>query len=99
MVLAEMVFSYMVFTEMVFSHKMFAEMVFSHKVFAEMVFSLFYFLCGLRPFLISLYTIFPLGVLYLEHLQLVFDFVIIACSLESTRPGLVQGCKAPNFVG
>ena len=65
MVLAEMVFSYMVFTEMVFSHKMFAEMVFSHKVLAEMVFSLFYFSCGLRPFFISLYTIFPLGVMYL----------------------------------
>ena len=45
------------------------------------------------------YTVFSLGVLYPEHLQLVFDFVIIACSLDSIRPGLVQGCKAPNVVG
>ena len=28
-----------------------------------------------------------------------FDSVIIACSLESIRPCLVQGCKAPNGVG
>ena len=34
-----------------------------------------------------------------EHSQLVFEYVVIACSLESTRPGLVQGCKAPNGVG
>ena len=44
-------------------------------------------------------TLFPLGVLYPEHSQLAFDYVIIACSLESIRPGLVQGCKAPNGVG
>ena len=29
----------------------------------------FYFLCGLRPFHV-VYTVFPLGVLYLEHSQL-----------------------------
>ena len=46
-----------------------------------------------------LYTVFPLGVLYPEHSQLAFDCDIIACSLESIRPGLVQGCKAPNGVG
>ena len=46
-----------------------------------------------------MYTVFPLGVLYLEHLQLALDFVIIACSLDTIRPGLVQGCKAPNVVG
>ena len=40
-----------------------------------------------------------LGVLYPEHLQLAFDCVIIAGSLESIRPGLYQGCKAPNGVG
>ena len=45
-----------------------------------------------------MYTIFPLGVLYPEHLQVTFDFVINACSLDSIRPGLVQGCKAPNVV-
>ena len=42
---------------------------------------------------------FPLGVLYPEHLQLAFDFVIIACILESIRPGLALGCKAPDDVG
>ena len=57
------------------------------------------FFCGLRPFFIIVYTAFPLGVLYPEHSQLAFDCVIIACSLESIRPGLVQGCKAPNGVG
>ena len=39
-----------------------------------------------------------LGVLYPEHSQLSFDCVIIACSLQSIRPGLVHGCKAPNGV-
>ena len=34
-----------------------------------------------------------------EHSQLAFDCVIIACSFESIRPGLVQGCKAPNGGG
>ena len=38
-------------------------------------------------------TVFPLGVLYPE--RGFFDcHVIIACSLQSIRPGLVQGCKA-----
>ena len=46
-----------------------------------------------------MYTVFPLGVLYAEHLPLAFDFVVIACSLDTIRPGLVQGCKAPNVVG
>ena len=36
------------------------------------------------------------GVLYPK---LAFDCVLIACSLESIRPGLVQGYKAPNGVG
>ena len=44
-----------------------------------------------------MFIIFPLGLLYLEHLQLAFDFVVIACRLD--RLGLVQGCKAPNVVG
>ena len=52
-----------------------------------------------KAFFICVYTIFPLGVLYPKHLQLAFDCVVIACSLESIRPGLVQGCKAPNGVG
>ena len=55
--------------------------------------------CGPGPFFIFEYTIFTLGVLYPEYLQLAFDSVIIACSLESIRLGLVQGCKAPNGVG
>ena len=37
--------------------------------------------------------------LYPEHSQLAFDFVIIAYSLDSIRPDLVQGCKAPNVEG
>ena len=46
------------------------------------------------------YTVFPLGVLYPEHLKLgIFDCVVIACSLESIRPGLVCIYKAPNGVG
>ena len=45
------------------------------------------------------YTVFSLGVLYLEHLQLAFDCVFIPYRLESIRQGLVQGCKAPNVVG
>ena len=45
--------------------------------------------------LIFVDTLFPLGVLYLEHSKLAFDCVVIASSLESIRPGLVQGCKAP----
>ena len=48
---------------------------------------------GLRPFsYFCVFTIFPLGVLYPEHSQLAFDCVKIACSLESIRQGLVQGC-------
>ena len=46
-----------------------------------------------------MYTVFLFGVLYPDHSQLAFDFVVIACSLDSIRPGLVQGCKAPNVVG
>ena len=45
-----------------------------------------------------IYTLYPLGVLYLEHSQLSFDSVAIACRLESFRPGLIQGGKAPNCV-
>ena len=45
--------------------------------------------CGLRPFSFML-TVFPLEVLYPEHLQLAF--------LELLGPGIVQGCKAPNGV-
>ena len=44
-------------------------------------------------------NVFKLVVLYPEHSQLVFDCVVIACSIESIRQGLVQGCKAPNSVG
>ena len=40
-----------------------------------------------------------IGSVVSRTLQLAFDYVIIACSLESIRPGLVQGCKAPNGVG
>ena len=29
----------------------------------------------------------------------IVDYVVIACSLESIRQGLVQGYKAPNGVG
>ena len=48
---------------------------------------LFFVALGLFHFL---YPIFPLGVLYPEHSQLVFVCVVIACSLEeSIRPGLV----------
>ena len=55
---------------------------------------------GLRPFsYFCVFIIFPLGVLYPEHSQLAFDCVDNACNLESIRPGLVQGCKAPNVVG
>ena len=59
----------------------------------------------LIPFFVALglflfmYTAFPLGVLYPENSQLALDFVLIACNLDSIRPGLVQGCKAPNVVG
>ena len=33
---------------------------------------------------------------HLEHLQLAFYCVFIACSLESIRLGQVQSCKAPS---
>ena len=49
-----------------------------------------FFVCDVRPYYF-VYAIFPLGVLYPEYLQLAFDFVVIACSLESISPGLVQG--------
>ena len=62
----------------------------------QWVLSVFLF-CGLRPFYF-VYTDFPLGVLYPKHSQLAVDYVVIACSLESIRPGIVQGCKAPNVV-
>ena len=45
------------------------------------------------------YILFPLGVFNPEHSQLAFDSVVIACSLESIRPGLIHCCKAPNGVG
>ena len=43
-----------------------------------------------KAFFIFVYTVpyFPLGVLYPYHLH-----------LESIRPGLVQGCKAPQWCG
>ena len=47
-------------------------------------------------FFIFMFTIFPLKVLYPEHSQLPFDCAVIACSSESIRPGVVQGCKALN---
>ena len=53
---------------------------------------LLFFFCGLRPFFIFVYTVFPVGVL-------AFDCVVIVCSLESIRPSPVQGCKAANGVG
>ena len=46
------------------------------------------FFCGLSLFFIFVYIMFPLGVLYPEHWQLAFDYVVIACSLDSIRPGL-----------
>ena len=57
----------------------------SSKVY-EPVIIFFFVAFGLFHFM---YTIFPLGVLYLEHLQLAFDFVVIACSLDTIRPGIV----------
>ena len=50
------------------------------------------------PFFLFVHLIFPLWILYPEHLQLSFDSVVIACSLESIRPGLVQGCKVRSMV-
>ena len=64
------------------------------------VFFFHYIFCvALCLFHFFMYTVFPLGELYPEHSQLAFDFVGIACSLDTSRPGLVQGCKAPNVVG
>ena len=39
-------------------------------------------------------TVFPLGVLYPEHWQLAFDFVVIACSLDS-----ISGLQGPQCSG
>ena len=52
-----------------------------------------------RPFSFYVYHISIGSVVYREHLQLAFDFVVIACSLDTIRPGLIQDCKAPNVVG
>ena len=60
---------------------------------------LYFLFCGLRPFFIFVYTVFPLGVLYLNTRNRHLTGVVIACNLESIRPGLAQGCKAPNGVG
>ena len=49
-----------------------------------------------KTFFHFVYTVFAFGVLYPKHSQLAFDCIVIACSLKSIRPGLVQGCKAPN---
>ena len=43
-------------------------------------------------------TIFPLGVLYPGHSQLAFDCVIMACSSESIRPGLLFRVARPPKV-
>ena len=40
-----------------------------------------------------------IGVLFWQHSQLTFDSVVIACSLESIIPDLVQGCEATNGAG
>ena len=72
-----------------------AECMYNCLFFVD-VFCVFFVAKGLFIFV---YNVFPLGVLYQEHLQLAFDYVVIACSLKSIRPGLVQGCKAPNGVG
>ena len=54
-------------------------------------------------FFVALGLFHCLGISYFhwELWQLAFDFVLIAGSLESIRPGLVQGCTltAPNVVG
>ena len=61
-----------------------------------MAIAVVFFFCGLRTLKnVFMYTVFPLRVLYPEHSQLAFDCTVIACSFESIRPGLVQGCKAP----
>ena len=52
--------------------------------------------CGLRPFHFDVYHI---SIGSVVSGTLAFDFVLIACSLDSIRLGLVQGCKAPNVVG
>ena len=60
----------------------------------------YYFFCVWpKAFFIFVYTVFPLGVLYPEHSQLAFDCVVIACSLESIKPGLVQGFQGPQWCG
>ena len=51
-----------------------------------------------KSFFIFVYTVFQLVVLYPEHLQLSFDCVIVACNLESIRPGLAQVIFLPFLI-
>ena len=45
-------------------------------------------------------SVFPMGI-WTWNTQLAFECVLIACSLESIRPGLVQGCnlQGPQWCG
>ena len=45
------------------------------------------------------YTVGPLGVFNPENLQMAFDYVVIACSLEFIRPGLLQGLQGLQWCG
>ena len=46
-----------------------------------------------------MYTVFPLGVLYLECSQLAFDCIIIACTLESFLARPSSGLQGPQWCG
>ena len=57
-----------------------------------------FFFFGLGPFPFYVYCI-SIGSVVSGTLATAFDCVVIACSLDSIRPGLVQGYKAPKVVG
>ena len=48
---------------------------------------------------ICVYTVYRTSIGSVVSATIAFDCVVIACSLESIRPGLVQGCKVPYGVG
>ena len=66
--------------------------------FFKVLFYSFFFFSGLRTFL-SLCVGREFLFVVLGPEPGILDCVLIVCRIESIRPGLVQGCKAPNGVG
>ena len=60
---------------------------------------LYFLFCGLRPFFIFVYTVFPLGVLYPEHSQPAFDWCRHCLQLRIYQARPSSGLQGPKWCG